>query len=85
MLYYDSHVVSAIHKMRQDEASEMAERARLMAGAGSIRLTLLRRALRRALAGIGGLLISVGQRLQRRCAPVVSCAAETCQPYQLAR
>ena len=81
MLYYDSHLVSAIHKMRQDEASEMAARARLMAGAGSVRLSFLHRAL----AGVGGLLISAGERLQRRHVPVVSCAAETCQPYQLAR
>jgi hypothetical protein len=85
MLYHDSHLVSAIHRMRQDEASEMAERARLMESAGFVRSSLLRRALRRALADVGGLLISAGERLQRRCAPVVSCAAETCQPYQLAR
>jgi hypothetical protein len=81
MLYPDTHLVSAIHKIRQEEVSEMAKRARLMESAGSARSSLLCRTL----AGIGGLLIVAGERLQRRYVPVVSCAAETCQPYQLAR
>lgn len=81
MLCPDPRLVSAIHKMRQDEVSRMAEHARLMQGIESVRFNFLCRAL----AGVGGLLISVGQRLQRRYMPVVSCAAETCQPYQLAR